>query len=85
MTCFTLKTSITLPTNKVEIYNRWGTMVYETKQYNNSDRSFRGLSEGKVTVNKSDELPTGTYFYILEYTNASGEVMKKDGYLYLSR
>ena len=73
------------PTNKVEIYNRWGTMVYETKQYNNSDRSFRGLSEGKVTVNKSDELPTGTYFYILEYTNASGEVMKKDGYLYLSR
>lgn len=80
-----IENTFCFPTNKVEIYNRWGTLVYETKQYNNADRSFRGLSEGKVTVNKSDALPTGTYFYILEYTNATGTLIKKDGYLYLSR
>lgn len=73
------------PNNKVEIYNRWGTMVYETTQYNNADRSFKGISEGKVTVNKSDELPSGTYFYILQYTNSAGNLIKKDGYLYLTR
>ncbi len=80
-----IENTFCFPTNKVEIYNRWGTMVYQTTQYNNADRSFRGISEGKVTVNKADELPTGTYFYILEYTNATGSVTKKDGYLYLSR
>lgn len=73
------------PTNTVEIYNRWGALVYETTQYNNSDRSFKGFSEGKVTVNKEDQLPTGTYFYILQYTNSAGDLIKKDGYLYLSR
>lgn len=73
------------PTNTVEIYNRWGALVYETSQYNNSDRSFKGFSEGKTTVNKAEELPTGTYFYILRYTNTQRDTVTKDGYLYLSR
>ena len=74
------------PTNSVEIYNRWGVLVYETKQYNNTDRAFRGISEGRVTVNKSAELPTGTYFYIINYTDSLGISKEpKQGYLYLSR
>ncbi|HRN99507.1 MAG TPA: gliding motility-associated C-terminal domain-containing protein, partial [Flavobacterium sp.] len=73
------------PTNTVEIYNRWGVLVYETRQYDNADRSFKGYSEGRVTVNKNDQLPTGTYFYLLQYTTSEGTVVKKDGYLYLSR
>jgi len=73
------------PTNQIEIYNRWGVLVYETTQYNNADRSFRGVSEGRATVKKSEELPTGTYFYLLQYTKADGSVTKEDGYLYLSR
>ena len=72
------------PSNKVEIYNRWGVLVYETEAYDNSSRVFRGISEGRATVRKSEELPTGTYFYVLEYVS-DGKTIKKDGYLYLSR
>jgi gliding motility-associated-like protein len=71
--------------NKVEIYNRWGILVYDTEMYNNDDNSFKGISEGRATVAKESELPTGTYFYIIEWRTDEGLVTKKDGYLYLSR
>ncbi|MBD3581167.1 HYR-like domain-containing protein [Flavobacterium selenitireducens] len=71
--------------NTVEIYNRWGVLVFEMKNYNNNDRAFRGVSEGRVTLKKDDELPTGTYFYIITYKKADGTSGKQDGYLYLSR
>ena len=70
--------------NTVEIYNRWGVLVYETKNYDNNTRRFEGVSEGRTTVNKSSELPTGTYFYIIQWTDGTQKV-NKDGYLYLTR
>jgi hypothetical protein len=70
--------------NTVEIYNRWGVLVYETKNYDNNTRRFEGISEGRTTVNKSSELPTGTYFYIIQWTDGTQKVTK-DGYLYLTR
>ena len=73
------------PNNKVEIYNRWGILVYETRLYDNAANSFKGISEGRATVSKESELPTGTYFYIVEWTASDGTTVKKDGYLYLSR
>ena len=73
------------PTNNVQIYNRWGVLVYETKNYNNGTRRFEGISEGRATVSKNEELPTGTYFYIIEYTTSEGNRVTKDGYLYLTR
>ncbi|MGC4040094.1 MAG: gliding motility-associated C-terminal domain-containing protein [Flavobacterium sp.] len=73
------------PTNNVEIYNRWGVLVYETKDYNNTTRRFEGISEGRVTINKEKELPTGTYFYIISYKTTEGNTITKDGYLYLTR
>jgi gliding motility-associated-like protein len=73
------------PTNKVEIYNRWGVLVYETTNYDNVTRRFEGISEGRVTVSKSSELPTGTYFYIIQYTTTEGNTVSKNGYLYLTR
>lgn len=71
--------------NRVEIYNRWGILVFEMDNYNNTTRAFRGISEGRATINKSEELPAGTYFYLIQYTKADGSAHKKDGYLYLSR
>ncbi len=71
--------------NTVEIYNRWGVLVYDAKNYDNSSVVFRGVSEGRATVNKSAELPTGTYFYIIQYTTTDGSVVNKSGYLYLTR
>jgi putative flippase GtrA len=71
--------------NKVEIYNRWGVLVYDTTMYNNEDNSFKGISEGRATVSKGSQLPTGTYFVILEWRHEDGTVTKTDKYLYLSR
>lgn len=73
------------PINKIEIYNRWQVLVYETAQYDNRQHCFKGISEGRVTVDKYSELPTGTYFYLLQYTTSDGKVLNKEGYLYLSR
>lgn len=74
------------PNNKVEIFNRWGVKVYSTSSYNNQDNNFKGYSEGRVTVNKGEKLPTGTYYYIVEYEykDANGNRMiKKSGFLHL--
>jgi gliding motility-associated-like protein len=73
------------PKNRVEIYNRWGVLVFERDQYNNADRAFRGISEGRVTVNKSEELPEGTYYYVLKYEDFNGSNHEKAGYLYINR
>ncbi len=73
------------PDNTVEIYNRWGVLVFERSGYNNSDRAFIGNSEGRVTVKQSEELPTGTYFYIFKYKDTDSNAHEKAGYLYLNR
>jgi uncharacterized repeat protein (TIGR01451 family)/gliding motility-associated-like protein len=73
------------PENRVEIYNRWGVLVFERTGYNNTDRAFKGISEGRVTVNQSVGLPVGTYYYILKYTDFDGVGQDKAGYLYLNR
>ncbi|WP_029273647.1 T9SS C-terminal target domain-containing protein [Flavobacterium sp. KJJ] len=77
------------PENTVEIYNRWGILVFETSNYNNSTNVFDGTSRGRTTVKESDGLPTGTYFYIVTYKSLDGnnaiQNNKKDGYLYLSK
>ncbi|MFT3796703.1 gliding motility-associated C-terminal domain-containing protein [Flavobacterium sp.] len=80
-----------VPTNTVEIYNRWGILIFETNQYDNNTRVFRGQSEGRANVG-GDDLPTGTYFYIIhyKYNNSNTEVPNyvdghKEGYLYLSK
>ena len=73
------------PNNSVEIYNRWGVLVYNVDGYDNDSKAFRGISEGRATVNQSAELPDGTYFYILKYTKLNGSTKEKAGYLYISR
>ena len=84
-----IEDTLCYPENSVEIYNRWGVLVYEVKDYNNQDKAFKGFSEGRVTVDKGAGLPTGTYFYILKYTavGLQGELIPKaeQGYLYLTR
>ncbi|WP_040474097.1 gliding motility-associated C-terminal domain-containing protein, partial [Flavobacterium frigoris] len=84
-----IEDTVCYPENTVEIYNRWGVLVFETKNYNNETNSFTGYSKGRTTVSQSSGLPTGTYFYILNYLSVDGtgavQTNKKDGYLYLTR
>jgi gliding motility-associated-like protein len=42
------------PNNTVEIYNRWGIRVFGVDGYDNKNNVFRGLSEGRATVSKSE-------------------------------
>ncbi|WP_296682684.1 gliding motility-associated C-terminal domain-containing protein [Flavobacterium sp.] len=77
------------PDNTVEIYNRWGVLVYSTKGYNNTTNAFDGISIGQSAVSQSSGLPAGTYFYILTYTsfdnNNTIQNNKKVGYLFLTK
>ncbi|HKO76704.1 MAG TPA: gliding motility-associated C-terminal domain-containing protein, partial [Flavobacterium sp.] len=71
------------PNNSVEIYNRWGALVFKTKGYDNVTNVFRGVSDGKGTIGKDANLPDGTYFYLLKYSNSTGDSFHKTGYLYV--
>ena len=70
--------------NSVLIYNRWGVLVFEREGYNNSDKAFRGISEGRVNV-LTNELPEGTYYYVIRYVDSESNGHQKAGYLYLNR
>ncbi|WP_189457542.1 T9SS type B sorting domain-containing protein, partial [Aquimarina muelleri] len=71
--------------NTLEIYNRWGVKVYEAKNYGRDGNFFKGFSNGRVTVEEKDQLPVGTYYYVLEYTLESGKRKNRAGYLYINR
>jgi len=48
------------PENRISIFNRNGIVVYEGRNYNNSDVSFKGQSK------EGTQLPEGTYFYTIQ-------------------
>jgi large repetitive protein len=73
------------PDNTVEIYNRWGVLVYQASGYDNVNVAFRGTSNGRVTVQVNDNLPEGTYYYVLRYVNDKGITKEKASYLYTNR
>ena len=73
------------PDNIVQLTNRWGVLVYEAQGYNNKDVAFRGVSEGRVTIKTGEQLPSGTYYYVIKYTTYLNDVVTKMGYLYISR
>ncbi len=66
--------------NHVTVYNRWGDVVWEESDYDNTIKVFVGENKNK------NELPTGTYFYKIEFDTYQG-VKKKPitGYLSLKR
>ncbi|MCD0467181.1 gliding motility-associated C-terminal domain-containing protein, partial [Flavobacterium sp. ENC] len=71
------------PNNTVEIFNAGGVQIFNTNNYGSNNNVFRGISEGRATINKKTGVPTGTYYYILRY-EAEGTMMEKAGYLYVS-
>ncbi len=66
------------PQNKISIYNRWGDKVFEVNNYDNTNpaKRFNGDSD------KGKALPSGVYFYKIEFTSGSPELT---GYLTLKR
>ncbi|CAM4172304.1 T9SS type B sorting domain-containing protein [Zobellia nedashkovskayae] len=70
------------PNHQVEIFNRWGILVWESSKYDNNNNAFEGLSKGRITIIENQKLPSGVYFYKIKYV-AKGEDKMKEGYLYL--
>ena len=62
------------PDNSVQIFSRWGDLVWETTSYNNETNHWTGLTMGGY------ELPEGTYFYMVSY---DGDVKK--GWVQITR
>ncbi len=68
------------PNNTMTIYNRWGAKVFKANGYEQPGTPlFKGISKGKEKT-----LPTGTYYFTLEYQNSVGLVELKSGYLYIN-
>ncbi|MHA3786584.1 Ig-like domain-containing protein [Flavobacterium hauense] len=65
------------PNNKLEIYNRYGSLVYTKGSYAND---FDGTANVDGVVKRGEQLPAGTYFYVLEVDGKS-----KTGWLYIAR
>jgi len=65
-----------LPNNNLEIYNRWGQLVFEAENY---DNTWAGTSQN------GSPLPDGPYYYVLEYTNPDGTPVQAKGSLTIVR
>lgn len=59
--------------NHLMIYNRWGTLVYETNNYQN---------KWAGTDNKGVELPDGVYYYLIDFFGKRPEIST---YVYVNR
>ncbi|MCF6366143.1 MAG: gliding motility-associated C-terminal domain-containing protein [Bacteroidales bacterium] len=75
---FVIKGLENYPGNSLIIFNRWGNKIFEASPYNND---WSGTSMFGITIG-GNELPEGTYFYILQPTNDTGVIK---GYIYLTK
>ncbi|MDT0539394.1 PKD domain-containing protein [Croceitalea sp. P059] len=67
------------PNNILRVYNRWGNIVFEQQNY---DNTWDGLSNGRATISDQELLPVGTYYYILDLGDGSEPV---SDWLYINR
>ena len=65
--------------SKLEIFNRYGNVVFKKSSYNND---WNGIANVSGIVNKGEVLPTGTYFYILTIDEIN---FKKTGWVYIAK
>jgi gliding motility-associated-like protein len=61
------------------VYNRWGLLIKNLELKTTNYISWDGRTTSGEACNE------GVYFYVLEYTDANGDVHKKNGYLSLIR
>ncbi|MEA3445462.1 MAG: tandem-95 repeat protein [Bacteroidota bacterium] len=69
---FTDEFDMPLP-NKMEVFNRWGNLVFSIEGYNNDDPSKRWSGQSNTSLKRTvvgEKLPEGTYFYYFTIKNA---------------
>lgn len=81
---FVIKSLLKYPDFKIEIFNRWGSKVYD---YSNNGKTnpvwWDGYSNVKLTLNKDKPLPVATYYYIIYFND--GTKKPKQGWVQLNR
>jgi hypothetical protein len=80
---FDVEGATTFPDNKLEIFNSWGSLVYETSHYGDNDNLFKGFANKGLSSGKG-LLPFGTYYYVFSFTNHDKKRMTKTGFLHLN-
>ncbi|MCB0707532.1 MAG: gliding motility-associated C-terminal domain-containing protein, partial [Saprospiraceae bacterium] len=63
-------------TNRLEIYNRWGQLVYQVDQY---DNTWAGKTQG------GEDVPDGVYYFIFEYEDLDGQFKQMKGHVTVLR
>ncbi|MCC6283509.1 MAG: gliding motility-associated C-terminal domain-containing protein [Saprospiraceae bacterium] len=70
--------------HRVEIYNRWGQIVFETEDYQNNDDVNPGSTTTWYGLNKSGQpFAEGVYYYILTYEDVDGNEKQEKGHINL--
>ncbi|MCV9929108.1 gliding motility-associated C-terminal domain-containing protein, partial [Flavobacterium sp. LS1R49] len=67
------------PNNSLNVYNRYGVLVYKQDHYNND---WDGTANVSGSINRGDKLPAGTYYYVLDIGADGGA---KTGWLSIIR
>jgi gliding motility-associated-like protein len=65
--------------NHIEIYNRYGQLVFKADNYDNSSLVWEGKTEA------GQPLAEGVYYYVLTYSGAGGEEIVQKGHVNLLR
>ena len=65
--------------NTVEVYNRYGRMVYKAINYQND---WDGIANVNNALNQGDHLPSGTYYYVIQIPELDRNM---SGWLQLAR
>ncbi|MEN8825542.1 MAG: gliding motility-associated C-terminal domain-containing protein, partial [Wenyingzhuangia sp.] len=64
---------------RLSVFNRWETKVFETTQYAND---WTGTSNVSAFISSGNNLPEGTYFYLLEFDDGQPPLT---GFVYIKR
>ncbi|MFM6954552.1 MAG: gliding motility-associated C-terminal domain-containing protein [Sphingobacteriaceae bacterium] len=83
---FTVEGIENYPNNRIRIFDRWGSLIFEMLGYNNTDRAFSGMANTGLLIDHK-EAADGTYFYVLEIYNAPTPPATRvyNGFLVLKR
>ncbi len=65
-----------LSQNHLEVYNRWGQLVFEADNYDNT---------WKGTAQNGDMLPEGPYYYVIDFVDADGNLVQRKGSITILR
>jgi len=71
------------PDNSIQVFNRFGQLVYKTSGYGIDQNYFFGFANAGEIFMKNEKLPTGSYFYILDYKRKDLTNATRKGFLYI--